>query len=84
MLRARHMTVDQANRWRIGKRIDCDLQGKRGHYGHARAKGHKLTLPNPAALGPYIEEGAVNRGPLQALFLLPWGGARPSTGPGAI
>ena len=31
-----------------------------------------------------IEEGAVNRSPLQALFLLHRGGAWPATGPGAI
>ena len=51
---------------------------------HARAHEHARTLPNPEALGPEIEEGAVNRRPLQAFFLLPQGGARPATGPGAI
>ena len=35
---------------------NCNQQGKRGHY--ARARAH--TLPNPEALGPEIEEGAVN------------------------
>ena len=49
-----------------------------------RAHSHARTLPNPEALGPEIEEGSVNRYPLQALFLLPWGGSRPATGPGAI
>ena len=47
----------------------CNRQGKRGHY------------TNTEALGPYIEEGAVNRRPLQALFLLPWGGAGPAPAP---
>ena len=28
---------------------------------HARAHGHARTLPNPGALGPEIEEGAVKR-----------------------
>ena len=42
------------------------------------------TLPNPEALGPEIEDGAVNQHPLQALFLLPRGGTWPATGPGAI
>ena len=55
---------------------------------HARAHGHAHayvhTLPNPEALGPDIEEGVVNQRPLQALFLLPWGGAGPATVPGAI
>ena len=46
--------------------------------------GHVRTLPNPEALGPDIEEGVVNRRPLKALFLLPWGGAGPGTGPDAI
>ena len=49
-----------------------------------RAYMHVHTLPNTEALGPEIEEGGVNRGPLQALFLLPRGGAGPATGPGAI
>ena len=35
-----------------------------------RAHRHARTLPNPEALGPDIEEGAVNRHPLQVLFLL--------------
>ena len=39
------------------------------------------TLPNQEALGPEIEEGAVNRRPLQVLFLLPQGGAGPATAP---
>ena len=58
---------------------NCNRQGKGGTT-RTRAR----TLPNPEALGPEIEEGAVNRRPLQALFLLPRGGARPATGPGAI
>ena len=70
----------------------CNLQGERGHYAHAHAHahahghahGHAGTLQNPEALVPEIEEGAVNRRLLQALFLLPWGGARTATGPGAI
>ena len=37
------------------------------------------NLPSPETLGPEIEEGAVNRRPLQALFLLPRGGTRPVT-----
>ena len=44
-----------------------------------RAHRHAYTLPNPEALGPVIEEGAVNRRPLQALFLLLRGGASPAT-----
>ena len=51
---------------------------------HARAHSHAHTLPIPEALGPDIEEGAVNQHPLQALFLLPQGGARPAAGSGAI
>ena len=50
----------------------------------ARTHRHARTLPNPEALGPEIEEGAVNRRPLQALFPLPRGGAGPAAGPGAI
>ena len=46
-----------------------------------RAHRHARTLPNPEALGPEIEEGAVKRRPLQVLFLLPWGGAGPATAP---
>ena len=42
------------------------------------------TLPNTAALGPEIEEGAVNRHPLQVLIPLPRDGAWPAVGPGAI
>ena len=51
-----------------------------------REKGgtHARTLPNPEALGPDIEEGAVNRRSLQALFPLPKGGAWPAAGPGAM
>ena len=52
---------------------NCNRQGKRGHYAHARTHRHARTLPNPEALGPEIEEGAVNRCTLQALFLLPQG-----------
>ena len=62
----------------------CNQQGKRGHYASARAHRHAYTLPNPEALGPEIEEGAVNRRPLQALFPLPRGGAGSAAGPGAI
>ena len=38
----------------------CNQQGKRGHYARTRAYRHVRTLPNPEALGPEIEEGAVN------------------------
>ena len=62
----------------------CNQQGKRGHYACARAYRHARTLKNPEALGPEIEEGAVNQRPLQALFPLPWGGAGSAAGPGAI
>ena len=47
----------------------------------ARAHRHARTLPNPEVLDPYIEEGAVNRRSLQALFLLPRGGAGPAKAP---
>ena len=58
----------------------------RGKGGTMRARTHRQvrTLPNPEALGAEIEEGVVNRRPLQLLFPLPRGGARPSAGPGAI
>ena len=69
----------------------CDDNGKtfvatitsreKGGTMRARAHRHTRTLPNPEALGPYIEEGAVNQRPLQALFLLPRGGAGPATAP---
>ena len=49
-----------------------------------RAHGHTRTLPNIEALGPEIEEGAGNQRPLQALFPLFRGGARPAASPGAI
>ena len=49
-----------------------------------RAHMHTRTLPNPEALGPEIEEGTVNQRPLQALFPLPEGGARPAAVPGAM
>ena len=49
-----------------------------------RAHRHARTLPNPEALGPEIEEGALNGSSLQALLLLPRGGAGPATGPGSI
>ena len=62
----------------------CNQQGKRGHYARAHAHRHARTLPNPEALGPEIEEGAVNRRPLQALFPLPRGGAGPAAGPSDI
>ena len=52
--------------------------------GFIRAHRHARTLPNPEALGPEIEKGAVNRRPLQALFPLPRGGAGSAAGPGAI
>ena len=42
------------------------------------------NLTSPKALILDIEEGAVNRRPLQELVLLRQGGARPDTGPGAI
>ena len=64
--------------------VNCNQQGKRGHYARARTHRHTRTLPNPEALGPEIEEGAVNQLPLQALFPLPRGGAGPAAGPGAI
>ena len=66
----------------INSVISCNQQGKRGPY--ARAHRHWRTLPNPEALGPEIEEGAVNRRPLQALFPLHRGGAGSAAGPGAI
>ena len=58
----------------------------RGTRETTRTYAHSLAriLPNSADLGPEIEEGAVNRHPLQVLFLLPRGGARPATIPGAI
>ena len=43
---------------------------EKGGTTRVRAHRHALTLPNPEALGPEIEEGAVNRRPLKALFLL--------------
>ena len=55
-----------------------------GYYAHACAHGHARTLPNTEALGPEIEEGVVNRRPLQASLLLPRGSARPDTFPVAI
>ena len=55
-----------------------------GTCAHARANAHARNLPNLEALSPEIEEGAVNPCPLKALFLLPRGGARPATVPGAI
>ena len=42
------------------KARNCNQQGKRGPYARARAHRHARTLPNPEALGPDIEEGAVN------------------------
>ena len=63
---------------------NCNQQGKRGPYARAHTHRHARTLPNPEALGPDIEEGAVNRRPLQALFPLPWGGAGSAAGTGAI
>ena len=48
----------------------CNRQGKRGHYTHARAHRHARTLPNPEALGPEIEEGAVNQ-PTNPHFAFP-------------
>ena len=51
---------------------------------NAHAHSHMHNLPSTEALSPEIEEGAVNRIPLQAVFLLPWGGASTTTGPGAI
>ena len=55
----------------------CNQQGKGGYY--ARTHRHARTPPNPEALCPEIEEGVVNGRPLQALFLLPQGGAGPAT-----
>ena len=60
---------------------NCNQQGKRGHYTRARARRQVCTLPNPEELGTDIEEGAVNQRPLQALLLLPRGGAGPATAP---
>ena len=51
---------------------------------HVCTHAHARNLPSPEALSPEIEVGAVKRRPLQLLFLLPLGGARPATGPGAI
>ena len=42
---------------------------KEGTY--ARAHAHMRNLPSLEALSPDIEEGTLNRRPLQALFLLP-------------
>ena len=70
-----------------GARSEERLTSERVHVGgtmRARAHRHACTLPNPEALGPDIEEGAVNRRPLQALFPLPQGCAGPAAGPGAI
>ena len=51
--------------------------------GTTRTRAHRqaCTLPNPEALGPEIEEGAVNRRPLQALVLLHRGDDGPDTSP---
>ena len=57
---------------------------EKGPPTRARAHRHARTLPNPEALGPQIEEGAVNQRPLQVLFPLPRGGAGTTAGPGAI
>ena len=57
---------------------------EKGGTTRTRAHSHARTLPNTEALGPDIEEGAVNRLPLQATFLLPQGGALLATGPSAI
>ena len=62
----------------------CNKQGKRWPYARAHTHRHARTLPNTEALDPDIEEGAVNRRPLQALFPLPRGGSGSSAGPGAI
>ena len=59
----------------------CNQQEKRGHYAHAHAFRHARTLPNPEVIGPQIEEGVVNRRPLQALLLLSRGRAGPATAP---
>ena len=50
----------------------------------ARARTHRRTFPNTESLGPDIEEGTIRRRPLQALFLLPQGSARPAAAPGTI
>ena len=49
-----------------------------------RAHAHVRNLPGPEAFSPETKDVAINRRPLQALSLLPRGGARPATGPGAI
>ena len=51
---------------------------------HACVHAHARNLPSPIALSTEIEEGTDNQRPLRALFLIPWGGTRPATGPGAI
>ena len=56
----------------------------KGGTKQTRAHRHIHTLPHPEALGPEIEEGAVNQCPFQAFLLLPWDGTRPATGPGDI
>ena len=68
----------------IGTKLLTVTSRGKGGTTRAHAHRHARTLPNPEALVPEIEEGAVNQLPLQALFLLPWGGARPATGLGAI
>ena len=72
--------------WRKGEKCGYFTVTGRVKGGTTRTRAHAQarTLPNPEALGPEIEKGAFKQRPLQALFLLPWGGARPATGPGAI
>ena len=67
----------------VGRRATVTSREKGGTT-RACAHRHARTLPNLEALGPEIEEGAVNQRPFQALFPLPRGGARPAAGQGAI
>ena len=87
MFQSRFGKIDKFGWWDL-ERISADLGTvtgrEKGVTTRMRTHRHARTLPNPEALVPEIEEGAVNRRLLQALFLLPWGGARTATGPGAI
>ena len=58
--------------------------GERGGYAHARAHARARKLPSPEALSSDIEEGAVNRSPLQVLFFILLGVGWTATGLGAI
>ena len=68
------MTQDQL--WPQSSHVCCNRQGKEG-----TTRTRTRTLPNLEVLVPEIEEGAVNRHPLQALFLSPQGGAGPLPAP---